>query len=121
VNAGFGQSFLEGDLDTGCGQGLIRGCLSLSTPSGSGEEPLFMAMGFPELPEYLHRPFGERHIPVLVSLAADVEEHAVTVDIGNLQGPAFQQSQAAGVNRGETGTMAEHVNAGEGAPDFIDA
>jgi len=114
VNAGFGQSFLEGDLDTGCGQGLIRGCFPVSAPSGSREEPVFMVMGFPELPEELQGTPGQRHIPVLVAFAANVEKHAVAVDIGNLQGPAFRQSQAAGIDCGQADAMAEHVDAGEG-------
>ena len=78
-------------------------------------------MGFPELPEEFQRPPGQRHVSVLVPLAADVEKHAVSVDIGNLQGPALRQSQAAGVNRGQTDAMAEHVDACKGASDLIEA
>ena len=121
VNAGFGQSFLEGNLDAGCGQGLIRCCLPVSAPSGSREEPVFMAVGFPKLPEELQGTPGQRHIPVFVAFTVNVEKHAVAVDIGNLQGPAFGQSQAAGIDCGQADAMAEHVDACEGASDLIDA
>ena len=121
VDTGLGQGFFESDLDAGNRQGLIRCCLTSSAPSGSREEPLLMVMGFPELSQELQRSPGERHVSVFVALAADVEKHAVAVDIGDLQGPSFCQSQAAGIDRGQADAMAEHVDACEGAPDLLDA
>jgi hypothetical protein len=115
------KGVLEGDLDTGHGHGLISGCLPSPAASGGGEEPLLMVMGIPQLPEEFQSPSRQRDIAVFVPLASDVQEHPVAVDIGNLQGPAFGQSQPAGVDGSQTDPMAEHVDAGEGFPDLIEA
>lgn len=50
-----------------------------------------------------------------------MQEHTVAVDIGDLQGPAFGEAQPAGVDRGETDPMAEHVDTGQGASDLLAA
>ena len=121
VHAGFGQGVLEGDLDTGYGHGLISGCLPSPAASGGGEEPLLMVMGFPQLPEEFQSPLRQWDVAVFIALASDVQEHPVAVDIGNLQGPAFGQSQPAGVDGGQTDAMAEHVDAGEGSTHLIEA
>ena len=121
VHTGFGQGLLESDLNTGYRHGFIRGCLPSPATSGSGEEPLRMVMGFPQLPEEFQSPLRQWDVAVLVPFAADVQEHAVAVDVRDLQGPAFGQSQPAGVDGGQTDAMAEHVDAGEGSSDLTKA
>jgi len=47
MDAGFGQGFFEGHLDTGHGYGFMGGRLALPPAPGSGEEPVRIAMGLP--------------------------------------------------------------------------
>ena len=121
VYTGLGQGLLEGDLNTGYGHGLISDCLSMPAATGRREEPVLIAVSLPELSEEFQSAVGQGDVAVLVALASDMEEHAVAVDVGDLQGSAFGQSQPAGVDGGETNPMAEHVDAGEGLSDFIEA
>ena len=61
-----------------------------------------MAMGFPLLAQELKRAPGQRHVTVVVALAgADVQEHALGIDVADLQPKPFTQTQAAGVNRND--------------------
>jgi len=120
VHTGLGQGLLEGDLDAGDRQGLLGGWLPPPAATGSREEPLRMAMGLPELSQKFKSPPGQRDVAILVPLAADVQEQAVAVDIGNLQGPAFGQAQPAGVDRGQADPMAEHVDARQSSTDLLE-
>ena len=64
-----------------------------------GEEHRGMTMGFPLLAQKLQCPLRQRYVTVLVSLAAaDVQEHALGIDVANLEAQAFAQSQTARVN-----------------------
>jgi len=121
MHAGLGQCLLEGDLDAGYGKRPIRCCLPSPATSWSWEDPVLIAVSLPKLSEEFQSPLRQWDVAVLVPLAADVQEHAVAVDIGNLQGSAFGQSQPAGVDGGQADAMAEHVDAGEGSADLIEA
>jgi len=78
-------------------------------------------VSLPELSEEFQGPAREWDIAVLVALASDMEEHAVAVDIGDLEGSAFGQAQTAGIDGGEANPMSEHVDAGEGSSDLLEA
>ena len=56
-----------------------------------------------------------------IGMSGGLFTRAVAVDIGNLQGSAFGQSQPAGVDGGQADAMAEHVDAGEGSSDLTKA
>jgi hypothetical protein len=47
-----------------------------------------------------------------------VEEHPFAVDIRDLQAKSFAQTQATGVNGGETNAMIQGGNKGDDAPNF---
>ena len=55
-----------------------------------------MVMGFPEVPQQRQGALGQRHVTIPVALAgADMEEHALRIDVPHLQAQPFAQSQAA--------------------------
>ena len=79
------------------------------------KEPERMAMRFPLLAQEQQRAFGQRHVAVLVALAgADVQKHALGINVGNLETQAFTQSQATGVDRGQAHSL---VQGGDGRED----
>ena len=72
------------------------------------EEPLRVTMGFPLFPEQLEGPFGQGDVAVARAFAgADVQEHALGIDVGNLQMQTFAQAQAAGINGGQANAVIE--------------
>jgi hypothetical protein len=55
-------------------------------------------MGFPVLAQQLESAGGQGDITVGVAFAAaDVQEHALAVDVAHLQMESFAQAQAAGI------------------------
>jgi hypothetical protein len=56
---------------------------------------------------------------ILIAFAgADVQEHALRIDIADLQAKPFTQAQAAGVNGGQSDAMIQGGNHGEDPPHF---
>lgn len=83
------------------------------------EEQARMAMGFPLLAQEFQRALGQRHVTVLVALAAaDVEEHATGVNVAHLQLEPFAQPEAAGIDRGQGDAVIEGGHALEEAAHF---
>ena len=79
---------------------LGRGSADAATSLGR-EEQGCMAMGFPLLAQKLKSALRQRHIAVLVSFAAaDVQEHALGIDVANLEAQCFSQSKATRINSG---------------------
>ena len=75
-----------------------------------------MAMGFPLLAQEQQRALGQRDITVLIALAAaDVQEHALRIDVADLQAQPFAQAQTAGINGAEADPMIQGGDAGQNA------
>ena len=114
VDAGFlaeaagPKSGAKGILDVADGHGSFGGGTVNATPSGSGENPNRVAVGFPVLAEPLQGRVRQGDITIFAPLAAmDVNQLAGAVDVADLKVSAFLQAQAARVNSGETSLIAE--------------
>ena len=60
----------------------------------------------PEDAQHLERAPGQGHVAVPGSLSAvDMDKHALTVDVGDLEPQAFGKAQAAGIDSGQTDTV----------------
>ena len=77
--------------------GAIRNEVLRATPNVGGKDPLRGAVGAPVLAEEFQGIHGQRDVAILSALAVDVEQHAVTVDIGDGEPGAFEEPQPAGV------------------------
>ena len=94
---------LEGDAEGALKRGAADrffGCGSTDAATSLGrEEQSNMAMGFPLLAQKLKSALRQRHITVLVSFAAaDVQEHALGIDVANLEAQCFSQPKTTRVN-----------------------
>jgi hypothetical protein len=91
----------------------------LTTVPLAGKEQRGMAMGFPLLPQEFQRALGQRDVTILVALAgADVEEHALRIDVPDLEVQALGEPQAAGVNGGQTDSLIEVWDTGQDVADL---
>jgi hypothetical protein len=85
----------------------------------AGKEKGGMTVASPLLAQKRQRAGGQRDVTILVALASpDVEEHSFRIDVAHLKANTFAQSQAAGINGGETNAMIKRGNQGNDAPDF---
>ena len=65
------------------------------------------------------RLFGQGHVAVAVALAAaDVEEHALGINVADLQAQAFAQAQAAGIDGDQADAMIQGGDGGQDAAHF---
>src|SRR5215831_18665420 len=89
----------EGALKSGAADGFLgRGSTNAATTL-SGEEQSSMAMAFPLMAQKLKSALRQRDITVLVSFAAaNVQEHALGIDVANLEAQCFSQPKATRVN-----------------------
>jgi hypothetical protein len=109
----------KGPLQRGAGHRLGGGACSLTTVTLSGKEQDGMAVGFPLFTQEQQRAFGQGHVAILVAFAGtDVQEHALRIDIADLQAKPFTQAQAAGVDGGQSDAMIQGGNNGEDAAHF---
>ncbi len=90
----------EGALKGGAADRFL-GCGSTDAATAfGGEEQSGMAVGFPLLAQQLQRALRQRDITVLVSFtAANVQEHALGIDVANLEAQCLSESEATRVNR----------------------
>ena len=55
----------------------------------------------------------QRYVAILIAFAgADMQEHALRIDVADLQPKPFAQTQAAGINGDEADPMIQGGNAG---------
>jgi hypothetical protein len=112
-NAGGQEGQAEGTLKGGAVHRLGRGGGASSALTLGGEEQRRMAMRFPLLPQESQRAFGQRDIAIRIAFAgADVQEHALGIDIADLEVQPFAQPQPARVDRDEANAM---IQGGDGA------
>ena len=84
-----------------------------------GKEQDRMAMGFPLLAQEPQRALGQRDVAVPVAFAgADMQEHALRIDIAHFQAQAFAQAQPAGVEGNEANPMIQGGHGGQDATHF---
>ena len=78
-----------------------------------------MAMAFPLLAQEEQGAFGQRDVAILIAFAAaDMQEHALGVDVADLQVQAFTQAQAAGIDEDEADAVVQGGNGGQDASCF---
>jgi hypothetical protein len=115
-DAGGQEGQAEGALERGAGHRLGCGARPASAVPLGGKEQDRMAVRFPLFAQELQRALGERDVAVGIALAsADVQEHALGIDIANLEAQAFAQAQAAGVNGAEANAMIQGGDGGQKA------
>ena len=79
-----------------------------------GKEQSAVVMGFPLLAQEMQGALGQRYVAVLVAFArADVQEHALGIDVEDLQLEPFTQTQAAGVDGDQTDAMIQKGDASQ--------
>jgi len=110
------QGQAEGALEGGATHRFGGGGGPLAVVSLGGEQEPGMAMGFPAFPEQEQGALRQGDVAVAVALAgADVEEHALGVDVADFQVEGFAQAQAAGVDGGQGDAM---IQGGDGGQDL---
>jgi len=83
------------------------------------EEETGMAMALPALAQEEQRALREGDVAVAIALAAtDVQEHALGVNVADLQIQALAQAQAAGVDGDQGDPVIEGRDGGENATDL---
>ena len=106
-------------LERGAAHRFGRSARAQSAVALGRKEQDGMAVRFPLLAQEQQGALGQRDVAVLIALTgADVQEHALRIDIAHLQAQAFAQTQAAGVNRDETHAMIQGGNRGEDFSHF---
>jgi len=113
------EGVAEAALQRGAAHGYGGGGSSLATVAFGGEEQRGMTMRFPVFPQALEGACGQRHVAILIALAtADVQEHALGINIADLEAQPFAQAQAAGVNEQQADVLIWRGHRGEHAADF---
>ena len=78
---------------------------------GVREQQTRVLVGLPPLAQHAQQRLGDRHVPILVTLAvADMDAHALPVDIADLQSEPLAQPQAGTVERDEEHPVAQLVD-----------
>lgn len=120
--------FLDAAGAEGQAEGALQGRAAHRLAGGGGaqavvafawEQERRMAMSFPEFAQELEGALRQRDVTIGVALAAaDVQEHALGVDVADLKIQAFAQAQAAGVDQAQGDPMIQGRDLGENAAHF---
>ena len=79
--------------------------------AGRRKQPDFIAVSFPEFTQHLQRGMRQRDITVFAALSqTDMYEHAVGVNIADLNPGAFANAEAAGVDSAQAGPVPKDAN-----------
>ena len=109
----------EGALERGAAHWFGGGGGAQTAVTFGGKKQRGMTMAFPEFAQELKCALRQGNVTILVAFAgADVEEHALRIDVRDLQARALSQAQAAGVNGGQADPMIQGANQAEDAADF---
>ena len=112
--------FTEGPLDTAAVHGLSGGSPMFVIAPGGRKEPSGMAMGLPVGTQEGQSVFRQGHVAVLGALATvDMDHQALTVDVGDLQGEAFMESESAAVDGGKVDLVVQGGGGLEKPTDFF--
>jgi len=109
----------EAPLQCGATHRTGGGGTEAATVTLGGKEQRAMAVGFPLLAQQLQGALGQRDVTVLVAFARpDVQEHAFGINVADFQPKAFAQTQAAGVDGGQTDAVIQQGDASQHAAHF---
>jgi hypothetical protein len=104
----------EGALESGVAHGFCGGGGALAAVTLGGEDQDRMAVAFPLLAQEEQGALRQRDVTVLIAFAgADVKEHALGIDVADLQAQGFTQAQAAGVDGDQSDPVIQGGDAGE--------
>src|SRR5438128_10726523 len=78
-------------------------------------------MSEPQFAQLFQGPLGQRHETIFVSFAPDAQEHPLRIDVANPQEQTFTESQATGIDRGQTNPVHRSAHARENLSDFLPA
>jgi hypothetical protein len=110
------QREAESPLQRGPAHWFSGGGSALATVPLGGKEQDGMAVGFPLLAQENQGARGQGNVAVVITFAgADVQEHALRVDIADLQAQALAQAQPAGVNGAQADAMIQGGHGGQDA------
>jgi len=103
--AGF-QGEAEAALEGAAAHGPGGGGSALAIVAFGREEEFGMAMRFPERAQEPEGPSGQRNVAVPIAFAgADMNDHALGVDVAHFQSEGFSEPEAAGIDRGQGGAV----------------
>ena len=116
---------LRATLNASCtlerGMGTEAVDMPIPPRPGAGKSHTGWTMGGPVLPEQLQGPLGQWHVTVFGTFAAaHVDQHAGTVNIGDLQVGALLQAQPTGVNSAQTHPIAQQLEVCQNGTHFFD-
>jgi len=101
--------------------GLLGDGHLLVVASCCREDPEGVSVGLPILAENEQGLGGKRHVAVLGTFASvDMDHHPFAVDIGDLEGEAFMETEPAIVHSRQVGTVMEGVCTAKQALYFFD-
>jgi len=113
------ESQTEGALQGGAAHRFGRGAGAQSIVSLGRKKQGRMAVRFPLLAQEQQGAFGQRDVAILIAFAgADVQEHALGINVTDLKPKPFGQTQAARVNGDQTDPMVQGGNRGDNAAHF---
>src|SRR5664280_3014975 len=113
------ESQTEGALEGGAAHGFGGDAGTQAIVTLCGEQEGGMAMAFPLVAQKQHRAFGQGDVTILIAFAAaDMQEHALRIDVADLEIQAFTQAQAAGVDGDQADPMIQGGDLGEDAAGF---
>jgi len=106
-------------LERGAAHRFGRSARAQSAVALGRKEQDGMAVRFPLLAKQQQRALGQRDVAILIAFAgADVQEHALRIDIADFQPQPFAQTQAAGVNGDQADPMIQCRNRSQDATHF---
>ena len=109
----------EGALQGGAGHRLGGRAGALAAVAFGGKEQGRMTMGFPLLAQEEQSALGQGNVAILITFAAaDVEELALGIDVGDLEIQTFAEAQPSGVDGVEADAMVQGGNHGQDAANF---
>src|SRR5712691_3137569 len=100
---------------------LVREAVLEPATRGSREEPLARPMGAPVVAQPREERRRQRHVAVAAALAVNVQQHPATVDVGDLDPRAFEQPQAARVDRRQALAVDADAHQSEYLPHLVAA
>src|SRR5271167_659353 len=91
-------------------------------PGLTGRHPALLARNAPPFAQYLEKVGRENDIPILLALALfDPDDHAVTVDVGELERYDLRGSQAGGISQAQERLVLDVYRRGEQPSDLFRA
>ena len=109
----------EGALEGGAGHRFGGRAGALAAAAFGGKEQGWMPMGFPLLAQEEQGALGQWDVAILVAFAAaDVKEHALGIDVADLEIQTFAKAQPAGVEGGQADAMVQSWDHGQDPAHF---